>query len=48
MSRRRRPTTSRIPGSRKRHLDTEAWPIVYHEIRFAGARVQFVIRRDDL
>lgn len=29
-------------------IDIEGRPIVYHETRFAGERVQFVIRRDDL
>ncbi|MDE1991164.1 MAG: UTRA domain-containing protein [Rhizobiaceae bacterium] len=28
-------------------IDTEGQPIVYHETRYAGERVQFVIRRED-
>jgi GntR family phosphonate transport system transcriptional regulator len=29
-------------------IDLEGRPIVYHETRYAGERVQFVIRRGDL
>ncbi|WP_432761594.1 UTRA domain-containing protein [Rhizobium calliandrae] len=37
-----------VPFVESVDVDLEGHPIVYHETRYAGERVQFVIRRGDL